>query len=224
MRTSLFAVALSLAISTISAYARDPLGQFAAYTLDRSRARTSALVSEGQIQVKILGFLPGPTRDEDAYQASIDYDLNILYVGQQKGSQALKIPSLYFGEELLTDLRAKKEITTPYFKLRYLGTEDVTTHTGEVYPETDVVLMYDLQTANDVFTDLVRSLNFSASQLYPFGNHSKGNGAFPQIQDLQITMHLSKDLPVLGAAQLDLRGTVSNIRIKMGFDYTNPTP
>jgi hypothetical protein len=209
MRQTIVASLFSVVFS-VNAFADAPVGEKAAYKLDRSRERTTSMITAGEFLAEVKEFLPegdaGPV-----YRTQLDYDITVSVMGSRKGSQDIDAPAEFFTPEFMVKLRAEGELQYPQFKIRHLGYEDATTMEGSAYPRCDKVFIYDIKTegAENGFLNMVRA----------FAGKAPGG---TQIKDLEITAWMNPQIPVLDAVKMDITGNVDGYDFKAGVDYVNP--
>jgi hypothetical protein len=191
------------------AFSRDPVGETAAYQLDKNAARTTGLIQSGSALAKVTEFLPdhesGPS-----YNISLDYDFVVQFYGRQNGTTKWEFPQEFFKPEFMQKLRETGTFETADYKIRHEGYADVRNMDGGVYPHCDKILIYDIK---------IPELRLLSSILYAASGYSPSAATNPPIENLKIRGHMFNGVPVLGAVKLDLSGVVQGINAKAGFDY-----
>ena len=219
-KCALVASAVSFLLSA-NLFARNPQGEQAGYKLDRNRDRTSSMIMKGKLDFSVgaLHTVAG----KDAYQSSLTYDLQILMAGKQKGTKSIDIPSDYFSPEFLQHLRDAGQVDEGSFKLKYLGKADVVTQTGARYPNCDKILAFDIKMEKD--SDFNTILNRTLARAYWVEETTESyvpEEDILSVQDVQVVLHVSSEIPVLGAARIDISGKTRGMDLKAGFDYVAP--
>jgi hypothetical protein len=175
----------------VFAQARNPLGEFADYQLNRDSNRTSAAVSSGSLQAVVQERIDdGP--DGAGFGIAAHYSFMVRPIGRQEGDNRLFVPDFYFEPQFLDELRATGEYIGAHFKARHLGYASVTNRDGREWMDCDVVRFYDIYDPQS------------------------------EVRELEITTHIKTEQPVLGAVRLDVYGIYKGVRLKAGFDLTNP--
>ena len=211
MRKVCLSASLLTLVFATSSFARDPSGEKAFYKLDRSRARTSAMVKSGQLEISVAN------RVGDAYPTTIDYEFSVLLGGDYKGKEVSNVHEAYFTPAFMERLRAEKEIITDSYKVKYLGRGDARTLKGRVYSQCDKVLIYDLDVEKQQeLSELIRAVLVPAiSAQHAELLETKG----VQVEDAKLLVHVHVDVPALGLVKVDMEGIVQGLRGKAGFDY-----
>ena len=192
-------LALAFPLSTAHAGARDPMGETASYKVDKNKDRTSSLIKDGTMETVVMEASQGDSGK--TYKVDINYEINLIIGGKQKGTSSVQIPESYFTDTFWNDLRANGSYVTDKFKVKYLSANvTVSTQQGQTFENCDQVLVYDIPTKKQAIA--------------PFPLQGGG------LEDLEIVMYHHPSLPVLGAARMDARGTYLKQKIKMGADYT----
>ena len=203
------AAALLIMTEVGVAQTRDPVGETADYTVDRSRNRTSSMVLSGNMTAAVTQSLPDNT--PPAFEVKIDYTFRIQFVGTQTGTEVMPVDGVYFAPEFLVDLRRNGSYESPQFKVRHLGFGDARNMDGALYANCDKILIYDIQTTSALpFVTVAKRLLGAES------------GFDNSIEDMEITAFISYGLPVLGAAKLDITGVYNGMNVKAGADYDTP--
>jgi hypothetical protein len=211
MKFSLWFVLSCLTTSFALGQARDPSGERAYYKLDRSGSRTSSMITEGHMVAKVAEHFSGSS----SFQVDIDYKLKIQVLGNQTGTESISVPSEYFSEEFLEELRENGRYESSKFKVKHQGFADATTINGEHYDECDKLFIYDIDSkAMPFFRNLFKQL--AVQDLYEKGMLTSIDS---EIQDLQITALVKYGLPVLGAVKIDMKGKYEGMNIKAGADF-----
>ncbi len=199
-----------LAFSSTLAFAHDRVGEKAVYKLDRSRNRTTALIQSGVVDMSIKEHIPDHAQG-DSLKVSYNYNLSIMFSGQEKGSGDLILLSQYFTPEFLEKVRSGEMVSTDHFKIKYLGSEDVTIK-GKTYTQCDLVQIYDvnLPKLNDdpTMVKLLAALTSSSTQ------------NLADVEQLAIKAAIKHgEIPVLGAVKIDVDAVVRGMKVRAGFDY-----
>lgn len=196
-------------------FATDPetlVGQKAFYQLDKNPKRTISLLKDGNFLAVIKRYLPhadhGPAMEVD-----LNYRFNVQLMGEQTGVETSQLDYEYFTKEFLEKLRKEGKYESPNFKAVHQGYKDVRTLEGKLYPQCDVILLYDItDTAN---MDLRSGLTDFLAGLVDVNPKS-------DVQDLKVLTHVYPGIPVLSAVQIDISGKYEGMNIKAGADYQTP--
>jgi hypothetical protein len=204
-----------LTLCSTMLYAQAMPGEKAAYLLDSSRQRTSALIQKGNFDVGVVDHVPQHPQG-DSFKLSYDYKLSVLFAGDRAGNGTFDMLGQYLTKEFLEKVKKDEVISTENFKIKYLGTEDVTTAQGKNYEKCDLILIYDvnLQRLNPQ-----HGLLELVSALVPEGETVQ-LAEFEQLKVKAAIKHGS--VPVFGAAKIDLSALVRGMQVRAGFDYTAP--
>ncbi len=211
MQKIVLSLALAFSASLIASVqvSRDPIGELANYELDKSSARTTSLIQSGSAVSTVKEFLPdhpnGPS-----YNVSLDYDFKVKFYGQRKGTASWPFSQDFFDEQFIINLRTTGIYETPDYKIRHQGYADARTLDGSAYPNSDVVLIYDIKVPEKA---LILDLLYASVGIDPSASNK------PPLEDLTIKAHLFAGVPVLSAVKLDLAGKVQGINAKAGLDY-----
>lgn len=193
------------------AEARVPVGESAHYQLDRARARSSILLRSGTMDLSIDSF-DSETGEQGAFRGRVAYAVTVRLIGSRSGSEGFELPFEFLQPDFIEHLRTVKDISiNDDFKVRHLGQFDVTNKDGGHYQRCDKVKIYDIAAVNHIQRFLLPLL---AAQ--------KGNRLDPgdDIQDVEVILHLSTEVPGVGAAKIDVSGRARGLALKAGFDYT----
>jgi hypothetical protein len=208
IRKFIISIVAMLCISS-TALSRDPVGESAAYQLDKNAARTTGLIQSGSALTKVTEFLPDH-ENGPSYNISLDYDFVVQFYGRQNGTTKWEFPQEFFQPEFMQKLRETGSFETPDYKIRHEGYADSRNMDGGVYPHCDKILIYDIK---------IPELRVIASILYAASGYSPSAAGNPPIENLKIRGLMYGGVPVLGAVKLDLSGVVQGINAKAGFDY-----
>ena len=194
---------------------RNPVGETALYKLDNNGSRTTGMIKKGTFHAKVLKFNPN-SADGPAYKTRLKYDMKISWVGRKTGTKDVEVPQRYFMPEFMQELRTKKKMSFPQFKVAHQGRATVKTKEGKRYRNCDKVLIYDIDTGNgfapNEFSQLLEQSVLQVMQV---------TGAVrEEVQNLRILAHVKKGVPVLGAVKIDISGTARGFNFKAGFDYS----
>ncbi len=216
-RITVFA-AMLLFVLSMDIFARDPQGEAVKYKLNRSRIRTSGVIRKGSFAIAV-----GSRRTEEGktnlYQTKIDYDLDLLVGGKQKGVKTIDVPAKYFDPDFMEKLRKVGQSDEGDFKLKYIGKADVEIPLGS-FPACDKILVYDVKTN---LTELSSFLNLAPGEIYD----AQLAEAVPptdnlDVSDVEVTLYITNRVLAIGAVQIDLTAKVSGFDIIAGLDYTLP--
>ena len=189
-----------------------PIGEHASYLLDRNPKRTTRMVKKGELVVNISEYTTNEN-DEGFYKTLFDFDLSISMAGRQQGQETMLITEDYFTPEFWDELREKKYLETPTFKIKHLGVLDTTTISGEEYFGCDSVLFYDIEeTGDSFFMNLVHKLSKIVVKSF--------DGE--EIEDLKFKSIVCDGTPAMKATKIDMSGKTRGFNFKVGFDY-NPS-
>lgn len=190
---------------------RDPVGEFADYTVDRNSSRTTGMIQRGVLKAAVTTFQPDHS-DGPSYEVKIDYTFKIQFLGVRTGTELVSVPDVYFTPEFLADLRVNGEYISDSFKVQHLGFADVRTMDGGVYPNCDKIRIYDIKQEGLGIIGIAR-------QMLTFSNDPTTASDF---ENMEILAHVKEGLPVLGAAKIDVSGIYQGMNVKAGSDYDRP--
>jgi hypothetical protein len=142
-----------------------------------------------------------------------------MFAGTRSGNGTFDILAQYLSPEFLEKVKQDEVISTENFKIKYLGSEDVTTKEGKLYEKCDLVLIYDIKLQN--ITAQGNSGNFLEAFIPPPANGPiKGPVKLAEVEQLTIKTAVKHGMvPVFGAARIDLSAIVRGMRVRAGFDY-----
>jgi hypothetical protein len=219
MRKSFFIAGTLSFLLSVSAWARNPIGEIANYKLDRARNRTSGVVQKG-----VLSFKGGEFKqkgDKGVYETTFNYDLKILMAGHKKGEKIIDVSSDFFSEDFMARLKQEGVIDEGTFKLKYLGTEDVETIFGVKYKDCHKVFVYDVKSIQlqelESFAEVFEEM-YKVEQGEPLPSTAN-----LEVKNIKATLMISTEVPLLGAVKVDVSGNVSGANMKAGFDYQPPS-
>lgn len=199
----------------------NPVGEHAAYKLDKNRARTSTLIKAGSFDASVTSHNPDGA-DGPAYNVLFNYDLDVMFYGRQQGSGNIELAEEIFTPEFMERLRNQGEMMTDQFKIKHLGIENVSTRDGLSVSEADIVEIYDIQLGQSgAFIGMVKSMLKAMATPLIQNDFDKGLEDFQNIK-IKGALKLGA-VPVLGVVKADLSGTYTGIFIKAGFDYVSPS-
>lgn len=207
-KTFVLGASLSFGFSGTS-LARNPVGDFAKYELDKGSGRTSYLIRSGNLETRVLSEGAG------VYRSTLAYDVNVLMAGRKKGVEELDVPAEFFSKNFRKDLRRHKISDQGIFKLKHLGVETVTTKSGITYKDCDKILAYDIKMNES--SDFQEFIQEALKTQYEFLDDD--DIVREGVRDAKVVLHITDGIPVLGAAKIDVSGVVSGFRMKAGFDY-----
>ncbi|MCB0366139.1 MAG: hypothetical protein H6624_15415 [Bdellovibrionaceae bacterium] len=190
------------------------MGEMADYELDKNSRRTSPLVNRGSATAKVVN--QGGSGANAFYVISLDYDIDVTYVGGQTGQQNIDTPAYFFTDALMDELRQKKQMDLTSFKIRHLGIEDANTLDGQSYDKCDVVEIYDVQQGALAQGPSVIGLAESLMADTAAATTGTMNAS---VDNLVIRARLHPSVPVMGAVQLDIQASSGGLPLKAGFDY-----
>ncbi len=216
MRTTSWLLVSTLAFFSQLGLAQSKTGEFVRYSLDGG-SRSSSIIESGTMVFNMGAFVPSRGKS-GAYQASLNYDLDILFAGRQTGSIGFYIPSEYFADDFMAKLRVAKLIDLGEFKVKYLGQRSVQTKTGFSFPACDHILVYDIKTNGSALAheDFIANLTESLLRSPDAPVQREFMLAF---DNAKIRFHVTKGIPAIGAVQMDIAATVSGFDAIAGFDY-----
>lgn len=206
---------------------QERVGEAAKYKLDRSRQRTTGMIKRGEVDTLVADY-----NEQDpngpSYLVDLKYNLKVSFVGRKQGQLGLSATEAFFQPEYMEDLRKAKELEEPKFKIRHLGYGDAKLKGGMTYPNCDIVEIYEIDTttANSFsLFGLAQSILQEAAnatfQEEPQIAESAGGGG-TTIEDMVIKAYVCANIPVIGAAKIDMKGKTSGYNFKAGFDYVTP--
>jgi hypothetical protein len=88
----------------ISVFARDYIGESADYILSKKEERTSRLIKEADVNIKIVGL------EKEEFKILIDLDLDLLFIGKHRQQNILYIDKQYFSNDFFTQLKQERLI------------------------------------------------------------------------------------------------------------------
>jgi hypothetical protein len=221
MRKLSLIFASTLLVASNLGFANTRTGEFVKYALD-SGDRTSSIIEGGNVAFKIGAFDP-KNGANGAYHASLNYELDIVFVGKQKGQVAFKIPNEYFASDFIPKLKAAGQLDLGEFKVKYLGTEDVQTHTGFNFPACDHILIFDIKTTSKESFQTRLGASLAKAFLLQEGDALDAIATEGiSLENTQLRIHLAKNIPAVGAVLVDVATTVSGFDAIAGFDYLKP--
>ena len=185
----------------------DPIGEAADYQLDNDSSRTSSMIRSGTMGATVTGELP-EEEGQRVYEVTLDYDLNIRWMGRQQGSCLLPVRQEFFTDAFLERLRAGEIYESPYFKAVHQGFGDARNLDGNFYENCDKVFLYDVDPS--LCEMLMSNLAGSDDDISPY------------LEDVEITVHMHPAAPVVGAVKIDMSGRHSGFDFKAGGDFVAP--
>lgn len=214
-KTVLLAGAISVLLS-VSAFARVPTSEVANYKLDKRGDRSSRIIKSGVL--KLTGGEHTPKQGtQGTYKVALEYDLKVILIGSMKDKKIFQAPAEFFTPEYMQRLRKEKQIDAGAFKLKHLAIEDVETHAGVRYASCDKVLAYDVKMDQTPAFDSLINETFAALYLVQHPEEPKFD--YAMAEDFKLLMYISQEIPVLGAAKIDVSAVVRGMNVKAGFDY-----
>lgn len=204
-------------VSYDSLLARDPMGELANYSLDRSQSRTSNVIKSGKLKIEVGSHIPDHEAG-DVYLAGFEFKLRVAMAGNQNGTETVLVDKLYFGQDFWTQLRRDKIVETASFKAKHAGFGNATDLSGQTYNHCDIVDFYDIETEGHSFLATIAwSL---AQQLEQQGLMSKDEfEGDSYIENMQFHTYICQGVPSLGAVKIDVTGKTRGFNYKLGFDY-----
>ncbi|MCX6117614.1 MAG: hypothetical protein NT027_08740 [Proteobacteria bacterium] len=199
-----------IATTSFSATFRDPLNETAHFQLDKSSDRTSRLVSKGTIDNTVSRIILDA--NGNSYGVTMDYDVSMKVTGSFKDSFEMVFPENFFTPNFIENLRRSGLYTSKDYKIKYEGQSNASTQDGKEYPNSDVLLIYDISV--DAFAGLSDLLTAAAG-------FDPSNKDLP-MTDMKIKAHVFQGIPALSAVKLDLTGKIKGVPSKLGFDYVSP--
>lgn len=203
---------------------RDPIGETAHYKLDKNSKRTSSLIKSGIMDAEVKEKITDE-QNGDQFNNNIKYDIDVKFIGRKQGENMVQVPAAYYTPEFMEDLRKNGTYEHPKFKAKHEGFADAKNMDGKEYKNCDKIFMYDIDTSAGLdgsqgLIALAKPLIDSAiaGLVAQYGPGILAN----EIEDLEIRATVHTDVPVLGAAKLDISGSVSGISFIAGADYLVP--
>lgn len=182
----------------------DLVGQEAAYTVNNDRS--SWLIEGGSGQAKVTELRNDPKIGQ-AYVVTIDYEVDILFHGSEKGNIGLLVPEQMFSQQFYQDLKQDKTIAMGVFTVEYQGTSNVSDADGNEYDQCTDARVYDIDPS-----------------LYPIGRpavnvlwHKREN--VTSVENIELNVSIHHSVPVLGAVQIDVSGDIHGMDFTLGLDY-----
>lgn len=210
-------VAGFLSLSSTLLQASPTVGETAHYKLDRSRNRTTSLIQSGTFTLKVDEHLPQHPEGE-AFKVLYNYKLSIMFGGDQNGSGETTVLAQYFTQEFLDKVKKDEVVTTDQFKVRYLGTENVSTK-NETYANCDIIQIYDIKT-QQLDPMLAKMLLEAANQSLAEDDPSM---QMNELKDVKVKAAVKTGkVPVFGAAKIDISAIARGMNVRAGFDYEAP--
>jgi hypothetical protein len=183
---------------------RDPLSEVANYQLDKNSSRTTSIVKDGAISMSVVPEAP--------YKLKINYRLKLSIGGNRQGNLIMQLPDGFFSDDFVARLRQVKHLETPSLKIDHIGFADASTLDGHVYPNCDMVKIYDIVPSSETAA-LFRLLKVVS------GNELAAEEDF---KDVSLVGAIYPGVPVLGAVKFDLAGKYMGVSVRAGGDYVAP--
>lgn len=203
--TALFAFCTTIFAGTVP----NIIGDKVEYEMNRGR--TSWIIRSGKGSLTVMSHRAtgehGP-----GYVVKMEYALDVIMRGEQKGDIGLFIPEKIFEETFLHELAAAKKMSFGSFDITYSGQGRATTAHG---------MSYDCFKArvNNIKPDHKLSLRGVEAELSWINHH----GSIKWVKDLELNISFNNQVPVIGAVQLDIKGTTNNgITFEGGLDAKFP--
>ena len=200
-----------LLISGLALAEANPLGERAAYKINNDRS--SWLIRGGNAQAVVINSIVHP-RYGNGYLVKINYELDVRFKGQEKGSVGLFVPPEVLADQFLDTLRQRNNIAYGSFDIEHLGNGNFRDAEGLHYNHCAIALIKNI--------DLNAEANANSAQpearilwFRPSENHIK-------LSDLQINLKMHNNIDVLGGVQLDVTGKILGFELIASFDFTRP--
>lgn len=197
MKRAFTYLAILLFSTGLLAAAGERVGEKQNYKLDDS-SRTSWPISDGSyVRISFTDYQDdkklGPS-----YKLHVEYLFDLGLFGDEKGSFNLLVPERILGEEFQGQLKLNHPMDVQSFKMDYKGMSVGFDAHGKNYGQCPVFSIYNL--VNEFMPGLEK-------------------GPKPPLDEISLKIHPSA--PVLGAVQIDIKGTFMGFPYHAGFDLTN---
>jgi len=191
----------------------NPVGQVANYVLNKSSERTSPIIEAGQGKAVVKEYQPGVFFGGGAYLVSLEYTMDIPLFGPEYGSVEFLVPEIVFTAPFLESLDSGHPLDFETFKLGFVGMTEALDHQGKHYDTCYLTRAYDIDLGLLDYYDtyLDRRVVLAPENV---------SGIFVEIENLEVKLTVNQAVPVVGAVQIDISGTMSGMKLKAGFDYT----
>lgn len=172
------------------------------YKIVKDSRRTSSFVTSGTFTAW-SGKVP-----QGDIPTHLKYKLKVKFYGEFSGVQSMVIPSEYFTEAFLVQLRKTRYFEGPNFKVKHVGFKDAKDYQGKLYKNCDQLYFYDIETVSRHY---YRAPSNSRTPNRVFRIKS-------QLKDPKILASVKFGLPVIGAVSLDVTGSFMSVATKVGAD------
>lgn len=183
-------------------------GDKAAYVVNKSR--TSSIITNAKGNMEVIEVVNN-SEFGAGYLVGIHYELNIFLKGAQKGYIEMFLPSSILEANFHGELAKNGPKSFGAFSIEHKGTHNVKDANGNEYHSCNMALSTNV---NYQFVGGVGMAKVTQNQ--------KIEGPIQYVTDLQIGIKAHANIPVIGAAQLDISGKSNNgIPFSIGLDF-NP--
>lgn len=180
----------------------DIVGEQASYVVDTESGRTTWLVTDGSGKVTVTEFREDE-RLGPSYLLTIEYDLEVQFMGRQKGSIGLLAQEKLFSEQFLEELKTTHPVDLVSFQIDYEGMSSCVDSEDNEYQECANVKIFDVDPS-----------------YYPVLLwHESENALGASFENLEIKAKVNNTVPVLGGVQLDVSGVISGFDVSLGLDF-----
>ena len=188
----------------------NPIGETAKYKIDPSRSRTSAIIKDGHFTISAKEFL-NESKHGPIYANQIHYEMYLRFMEPKIGDEKVNIIEKIYSDDFVNEVKKEDIVTTSQFHAKYLGVEDTETIDGHQYPQSDFILLYniDLDQVN-ILTQIIRHVF-----------HLTPNDPAAEIEDLKVKLAIHKKVPLIHSPKMDISGLYRGTLLKAGFDVLN---
>jgi hypothetical protein len=186
----------------------NPIGQTASYQLSDDGDRTSWMIQDGQGLGTVVEFRNDP-RIGPAYVVSIEYSLDVVFRGTKQGTIGLLVPATMFEDQFYQSLKLTHPVNVGPFHVDYLGMSQATDNEENTYDQCMVIKFFNL---NPVYRPIINNSNIEVLW-------HESEGTLGNIDDVVLTFKRHSTIPVLGAVEFDMSGTVKGVSLKAGFNF-----
>jgi hypothetical protein len=181
----------------------NPVGEEASYKLNDGRS--SWIIQAGNAFATVKEYL-----DQSAfgpgYVVEINYDMDILFKGKQRGKLGLLVPASVFATSFFLDLANARKMAFGSFDVDFVGIGDARDADNHNYARCTKSRIYNIKP------------NYKPGSSIKILWHRMENPDV-QIENLEIKLAMHMSVPVLKAVQLDVAGTAQGFSFTAGFDY-----
>lgn len=155
-------------------------------------------VKAGCVRVTIVA----AAKDGSTVDIMVNYDFLLEYLDRVKGAQVVVVPTRFLNPKFTDTLRHENTMDDPDFHAADIGKEDVVTADGKTYVQADHIQLTEIAQP----PRLTRVLEV-------------WDGKKTQGERLSVSAFVNSDLPVFGAASVDIQTTIGSTDIFVGGDF-----